>query len=157
MNRNIRLLLNTARLTARREGLGRAHHLLREVWREADATRKDRIRAEVAHRLATAYRDLGDRARSEEFARLAIKFETRLGRDDVLGNRLVFLADLLAQSGRYEQALACGEYGLACYLRAYGEGHAETEFATRFVGVLGRMARAAGAVSFSCALPQAMV
>ena len=142
MKENVRFLLKTARRVARREGLHRAGHLLRDVWREADSSNEDELRADVAHRLAAVYRDHGDKAQAEEFARLAIKFETRVGRDEVLGNHLMFLADLLATSGRYEQALACAEYGLACYLHAYGEGHIETEYVGTFVDAIRRVARA---------------
>jgi len=98
---------------------------LLERWRSATG---DSAKADAAHRLAAHYSRQGDTGESERFAREAIRAEERCARPALLGNHLMFLADLVRQHGATAEPFELVTRALSCYEAAHGPDHREVAY-----------------------------
>lgn len=75
-------------------------------------------RGDLAHALAGFFREVGDLDRCEPLAREAVELEySDAARPAILGDYLVFLAELLHERGKSAEALSLAKEGLAVLLR----------------------------------------
>lgn len=116
--------------------------LLEKAWDLAQSIGDDKTLADTAHRIASRYRDdLHDNEKAEVFARRAVTLEERLGRVSLLGNHLMFLADLLTRCNRPSEALVFARRGLECYRKSLGDDHSEVAYMHSVVRNLKRQCR----------------
>jgi hypothetical protein len=85
-------------------------------------------RAALAHRLAAYWSDAGALERAEVYARIAVEAQRRAEPNILLGNHLMFLAQLLRRLERYGEALSVANEGVVHYVAAHGEAHGEVRF-----------------------------
>ena len=125
---NVSASLREARITHSDGDRRQAETLFNEVVAEYEQVTTDDRRADIAHRLAAFCRDINDTVRAETFASAAVIAEKVNGRDALLGNHLMFLAELLRSQGRITEALPLVEEALPCYQRSHGADHRETAY-----------------------------
>ncbi len=133
--------LRLARLALGRGDQAEVERLTGDVVRKYELSTSDAARADIAHSLASYYRDVGLVTRCETFAGRAIEAERIAGRDARLGNHLMFLASVLREQGRYQEALPVAVEGLEYYARSHGKEHGETRYMESVVANLRTLAR----------------
>lgn len=131
-------ILHEARAAFRTGDVAEMNRLVSEVIAALQAASNDIERADIAHSLASFYRDIGAPDTAEIHARAAIEAEKRLDRPALLGNHFMFLAMLLKDTGRLEQAISHVEEALPCYLAAYGPEHQETRYIASVLAAMKR-------------------
>lgn len=104
------------------EDYTRAEQLFLEALRQAlPFAESDHQVSILYNTIANFYRERGLLETAETFARDGIALDRRTpGRVGLLGNDLMFLAALLGQQGRYQEAVALAEEGVAIYERELG-------------------------------------
>jgi tetratricopeptide (TPR) repeat protein len=95
----------------------------------------DHARADKAHRLAAQLQREGRLAECEEQARLAVELEDR---PPLLRNHLMFLAKLLWEQGRFEDALPYAERSATMYADGLGPTHSEARYMAACVAMVCR-------------------
>jgi hypothetical protein len=133
----------SARLRAAREAhragnLQERNRLVSESIAALQSASTDADRASCAHALACFYRDLDDVAQCEKYARAAVESVKRSGSAALLGNHLMFLALLLRDADRLDEAIQHVEQALPCYVRAWGPEHREVEYVASVLASLRR-------------------
>ena len=123
----------TQRLRAAREAHGAGNfserdRLVSESAAAPNAATTDADRASCAHSLASFYRDIGDLAECEKYARAAVAWVRRSGSVGLLGNHLMFLALLLRDTDRLGEAIQHVEEALPCYVHVDGPEHGEVRY-----------------------------
>lgn len=102
--------------------------LLQLAWSLASTGDSCEARAEVAHRLASAYAKRREPVETESWARRAIEEEQQCHRPALLANHLMFLAQVLERAGKIPEAAAFAERGVQLYRQTYGPAHREVAY-----------------------------
>lgn len=139
-SRRVHELHDAGRALWRAGSIVEAERVYRAMVDEALAAEavSDELRADVYHWMAHFYRDTGRLEAAEVFARAAISLEERAGRDAILANHRMFLAQLLEDRGELCEALTQAELGLDAVRTAMGAEHSETRYYASVVAKLRR-------------------
>ena len=132
-------VLRTARHEIRTDNMVAAVQLVDGVIGELRVAGSPERYADIAHLLASYFRDAKLNNQCEIYAVEAVTAERKAGRKALLANHLMFLANLLSSVGRPKEALNYAEEGSALYRDVYGAEHNETAYMMSVVAQLQRV------------------
>ncbi len=119
-------VLRAARRELRAGNVAAAAELVDAVVTQARATDSNEARADMAHLLASYFRDVGSQPECEAYAFEAVAAERAAGREVQLANHLMFLVSVLSAQDRHAEVHGLAVEGLALYRSTHGAEHGET-------------------------------